>query len=116
MKNLPIEQLDEYSRFAVNHILKRFPEWENHLSVDQPEGYEKPYAVFELPCPSLTVEQGLWVATFDMEITVGFHTDHTHFNDFDNVLNVEPINNAVEYIDEIISKRIAVVSSYEAIA
>ncbi|WP_414583775.1 hypothetical protein [Scytonema sp. PCC 10023] len=79
MKNLLIEQLDEYSRFAVNHILKRFPQWENHLIVDQPEGYEKPYAVFELPCSSPAVKQGLWVATFGMEITVGSHTHHTHF-------------------------------------
>jgi hypothetical protein len=114
MKNLPIEQLDEYSCFAVNHILKGFPELDSHLTIDQPEGYAKPYAVFELPCPSPTVKQGLWVATFDMEITVGFHTHHSHFNDFDDVFNVKPINDALEYIDEIISERIVVISWYQS--
>ncbi len=99
------EQLDAYSRFAVGCILDRFPAWREHMVFRRPDGYEHAFADFELASPSPAIEQGLWVSTADEEITVGLHTHHSHFTDYDNRSNPQHITDALNHVQELLYER-----------
>lgn len=106
------EQLDEYSRFAVGRILDRFPAWREHMVFRRPDGYGHAFADFTLSCPSPAIEHGLCVSTADEEITVGLHTHHSHFTDYDNRSNPEHISDALDYVQELLDERTAIISWY----
>jgi hypothetical protein len=57
-------------------------------------------------------ESGLHLSTADDELTVGFHTDHEHFTDYDNRLNPQAIETGLRYAADIINERRGVVSWY----
>jgi hypothetical protein len=105
-------ELDDYSRFAVSIILARFPQWEAFATLTpQPDGLGSIVA-FNVPCPSPAVEQGLWVSTADEELSVGFHTHHNHFTDYENRLNLARIEAGLSHAADIIDDRVGVVSWY----
>ena len=107
-----LEQLDEYSRLAVGRILERFPAWRKHMVFRRPDGYEHAFADFALASPSPAIEHGLWVSTADEEITVGLHTHHSHFTDYDNHSNPAHIGHALDHVQELLDERSAIVSWY----
>src|ERR1044072_4945803 len=79
----PLESgLDAYSAVVVPLILTRFPEWESSAKLSPRTGCGGNVVGFNLPCPSPAAEYGLWVSTADEELSVGFHTHHTHFTDY----------------------------------
>ncbi len=105
-------QLDEYSRFAVGLILSRFPVWRSHVAFRRPDGYASPFADFELQSPSPAIARGLWVSTADEEVTVGLHTHHSHFTDYDNRFDPQHIIDALDYVQDIFDDRCVIVSWY----
>jgi len=107
-----LEQLDKYSRFAVGRILERFPAWSEHMVFRRPDGYEHAFADFELACPSSAIEHDLWVSTADEEITVGLHTHHSHFTDYDNRSDPAHIGDALDHVLDLLDERTAIVSWY----
>ena len=107
-----LEQLDAYSRLAVGCVLDRFPTWREHMVFRRPDGYERAFADFELASPSPAIEQGLWVSTADEEITVGLHTHHSHFTDYDNRFNPQRITDALDHVQELLDERCAIASWY----
>ena len=107
-----LEQLDDYSRFAVGLILERFPAWREQMVFRRPDGYEHAYADFALVSPSPAIEHGLWVSTAAEEITVGLHTHHSHFTDYDNRSNPAHISDALDHVQELLDERTAIVSWY----
>ena len=78
----------------------------------RPDGYEHAFADFALASPSPAIEHGLWVSTADEEITVGLHTHHSHFTDYDNCSNPKHINDALDHVQELLDERSAIVSWY----
>ena len=102
MAGLLASNIDDYSKFAVGLILVRFPDWEPFSCVQS--DINSVFVDFYIPCPSLAVERGLWVSTANQELTVGFHTDHNHFTDYDDPLNPEPVeaglNQAAAYLED----------------
>jgi hypothetical protein len=112
MATLGDESLDEYSQLAVTLILARFPKWEPFVKLSpRPDGAGN-VVEFNIPCPSPAAESGLWVSTADEELTVGFHTHHTHFTDYENRTHHSQIDAGLKYAAEIVEERIGVLSYY----
>jgi len=107
-----VEQLDEYSRFAVSRILGHFPAWGEQMVFRRPDGYTHAFAEFALSSPSPAIEHGLWVSTADEEITVGLHTHHSHFTDYENRSNPEHVSDALDHVQDLLDERSAIVSWY----
>ena len=106
------ERLDAYSRFAVPLILARFPGWELFAKLStRPDGAGN-VVEFNIPCPSSAAESGLWVSTADEELSVGFHTHHGHFTDYEDRTNRTQIDAGLDYAAAIVEDRIGVLSYY----
>ncbi len=104
--------LDAYSRLAVPMILARFPDWEAFAKVEpRPDGAGG-VAEFNIPCPSSAAEHGLWVSTADEELSVGFHTHHSHFTDYNDRTHTAQIEAGVGHAADIVAERVGVVSWY----
>lgn len=104
--------LDAYSRCAVPLILDRFPKWEPFAKLSPRSDGAGSVVEFDIPCPSPTAEYGLWISTADEELSVGFHTHHNHFTDYENRFNPEQITAGLRYAADIIEERVGVVSWY----
>jgi hypothetical protein len=107
-----LRQLDEYSQVAAQRILERFPDWRTRIVLRRPNGYDHAFADFELPCPSPAIEHGLWVSTADEEITVGLHTYHTHFTNYNEGFDAQHIDDALDHVQELLDERTVIVSWY----
>jgi hypothetical protein len=104
--------LDAYSRVAVPLILARFPEWERLAKLSpRPDGAGSAVE-FNIPCPSPAAEYGLWMSTADEELSVGFHTHHDHFTDYENRLNMAQMEAGIQHAVDIIEERVGVISWY----
>jgi hypothetical protein len=105
--------LDAYSRFALPLILARFPEWESDGAVQpRPDG-EGVTVEFNIPCPNQATEMSLWVSTAEEELTVGFHTHHDHFTDYDTRLSADQIGVGLDLAVAYLEDRRGVVSWYQ---
>ena len=78
----------------------------------RPDSYTHAFADFEFASPSPTIEHGLWVSTADEEITVGLHTHHSHFTDYDDRTNPAHIIHALDHVQELLDERVAIASWY----
>jgi hypothetical protein len=114
MAGLLESDLDAYSQVAVPLILARFPEWEPFAKLaPRPDGAGN-VVEFNIPCPSPAAEYGLWVSTADEELSVGFHTHHNHFTDYETRLNREQIAAGIQHASNIVEERVGVVSWYRS--
>jgi hypothetical protein len=104
--------LDEYSRQVASLILARFPEWEACARPEEREDGLGSTVQFQVPCPSATLEQGLWVWTGDEELEVGFHTHQRHYTDYEDRLNPEVMEAGVQQIVDVVEERSGVASYY----
>jgi hypothetical protein len=112
MAKLTEGDLDAYSQVAVPLILSRFPGWESYATVlPRPDGAGC-VVEFNVPCPSPATEAGLWVSTADEELSVGFHTHHRHFTNYEDRLNRSQIEAGLEYAAAIVADRVGAVSYY----
>ncbi|MFL5327846.1 MAG: hypothetical protein ACJ8C4_02940 [Gemmataceae bacterium] len=112
MARQPMEELDDYSRVLVPIILARFPAWEPFAKLSpRPDGAGN-VVEFNVPCPSRGAESGLWVSTADEELSVGFHTHHSHFTNYDDCTNRETIEAGLDYAAAIFEDRVGVLSYY----
>ena len=103
-----LNDLDSYSEFAVGIILRRFPEWEQYAKASIDGSAE-----FQIPCPSPAVEHGLWISTADNELTVGFHTDHCHFTDYEKPQNLAVVHQGLNFAAAILKDRCGILSWYQ---
>ena len=113
MAGVRVTDLDAYSRFAVPLILARFPHWEPLAVVTAGPDGAGGTVEFRVPCPSPAVETGLWVSTADEELTLGFHTHHGHFTNYDGRLNPELVAAGLDQAAAYLEDRRGVVSWYE---
>jgi hypothetical protein len=112
MPTLRADNLDEYSRVVVPLVLVRFPEWEPFAKLlPRPDGAGG-VIDFNIPCLSLGAEAGLLISTADEELTVGFHTHHGHFTDYENRTDRAQIDAGLDYAAAIVEDRIGVLSYY----
>ncbi len=109
MADLRTDLLDDFSRFALPLILTRFPEWESFASINLTADNLE----IRIPCPSPAVTEGLWVSTADQEMTVGFHTYHSHFTDFDRPMNPNLIEAALNQASAYLHEQRGIVTWYK---
>ncbi len=112
MPKLSLTELDDYSRVVLPLIMARFPEWELLATYSpRPDGAG---SVVELnvPCPSPAAESGLWVSTADEELSVGFHSHHIHFTDYEDRVSRGQIDAGIQHAADILAERVGVVSWY----
>jgi hypothetical protein len=112
MAELAASDLDEYSRLAVPLLLARFPAWEQFAKLSPRLDGAGNVVDFNIPCPSPAAESGLWLSTVDEELSVGFHTHHNHFTDYENRLDTHRIEAGLQHAAEIVEERVGVVSWY----
>jgi hypothetical protein len=112
MAGLLASDLDEYSRVAVPRILACFPEWEQFAKLRPRSDGAGSVVDFNVPCPSPSIEYGLWVSTADEELSVGFHTHHSHFTDYADRLNLGQIEAGLQQAVDVVNERAGVVSWY----
>jgi hypothetical protein len=113
MLEFRLEELDAYTRIALPRILDRFPNWERHLAIHSGDGDTGSVARIALPPENASVDLGLWVWTDDGELTVGFHTHHSHFADYaENPTHHVTIAYGLDYAADVLADRIGVVSHY----
>lgn len=112
MADLLQHDLDPYSRLAVRLVLERFPDWEPFAAVKAGADGSSGAVEFNVPCANPAVEYGFWVWTDGEELTVGFHTHHTHFTDYDDRSHVRQIAAGLDYAADILAERIGVLSWY----
>jgi hypothetical protein len=106
--------LDEYSKVAYDLMLRRHPSWSAYAwALPASYGGDDLHVVIEIPCPSGGVEHGLYVSTENKELTVGFHTDHCHFTDYDHPVNPAVIHQGISHAVEFMRDRIGVLSWYQ---
>jgi hypothetical protein len=103
-----LHDLDSYSEFAVGIVLRRFPEWEQYAKTSLDGTAE-----FEIPCRSPAIERALWISTANNELTVGFHTDHCHFTDYDNPCNLAVVHQGLDFAVAILKDRCGILSWYQ---
>ncbi len=115
MAGLLASNLDAYSRFAVPLILARFPDWEPFAVVQERPDGAGGTVEFNVPCPSPAAEMGLWISTDQEELSVGFHTDHSHFTDYESRLNPEVIGVGIDQAAAYFEDRSGVVSWYQGV-
>jgi hypothetical protein len=106
------QDLDAYSKFAVPIILARFPDWQPFAKFAPWFDGSAHFVNFNVPSPNPAVEFGLWVSTADEELTVGFHTHHRHFTNYNNRTEQGLIDAGLEYAADILEERIGVLSYY----
>lgn len=112
MEDFSKSNLDLYSRMAVKAILTRFPEWADFAKLTpRPDGGGNAVE-FCIPCPSKSVDGGLWVSTADEELSVGFHTHHRHFTDYEHRLNSRQIEAGLQMVADILAETLGIVSWY----
>jgi hypothetical protein len=104
---------DAYTRFALRLILARFPEWEPYCVASPRQDGAGSTVEFIVPCPNPAVESGLYVSTAADELTIGFHTDHGHFTDFDSPLNRDRIEQGLNQAAAYLEDRLGAVSWYQ---
>lgn len=102
-----MKNLDSYSEFAVGIILWRFPQWAEYAKPTKEGAVE-----FEIPCPSTAVDSGLWISPENNKLTVGFHTDHCHFTDYESPQNLSVIHQGLDFVVEILKDRRGILSWY----
>ena len=112
MMTLGEDEWDAYTRFAAPLILARFPDWEDIANLMPRADGEGCALEFNLPCPSPDNARGLWVSTADDELTVGFHTHHRHYSNYEIPLNPEQVDVGIQFADDILEERVGVVSWY----
>jgi len=104
--------LDAYSRLAVSAVLARFPEWEGFARLTpRPDGAGS-VVEFDVPCPSPAAAYGLLLSTAGAELTVGFHTHHDHYTNYDNPLDPGPIEDGVRRAADYVGERVGVACWY----
>jgi hypothetical protein len=97
---------------AVPLILARFPDWEPFAKLSpRPDGAGN-VIDFNIPCPFPAAEAGFLVSTADEELTVGFHTHHGHFTDYEDRTDRTQIDAGLDYAAAIVEDRIGVLSYY----
>ena len=95
---------------APQELLHEFPHWAEFSRLETADDGAG-FVVIQVPAPlEANVEHGLIIDTSNNEVTVGFDCYHSHFDDF--VGNGEHFGTkaALEFIKQIISERVAIVS------
>lgn len=101
-----------YTTIVAERLIGEFPEWRELAVLDTRPGASPGALLLEVPCPSAAVQEGLWISTNGDEITVGFHTHHVHFADYEGLDSNAHIEGAVQYIQGLLADEFLVESWY----
>jgi hypothetical protein len=105
---MPISSLN-----AAEQLFVEFPEW-RALSRGEKNEDGTEYLVIEVTPPAhAMVEHGLVIDTSNEEVTVGFDSYHSHFDDWVGDGEQFGTRAAIEFIKQILSERTAVVSWWQ---
>ncbi|MDH5828911.1 hypothetical protein QFW80_00030 [Luteimonas sp. M1R5S18] len=95
---------------AAKELFVEFPEWTEFVSWEAADDGTR-YLVIQVPAPPMAdVEHGLHIDTSNNEVTVGFDFYHSHFDDFIGDGEHFGTKAALEFIRQIVSERVAIVS------
>lgn len=101
------ESLNRHSLDAsnVDLLLSEFPKWRTLVRAETDDDGRR-YFVVEVKAPKpANVEHGLLISTSNDEVTVGFDTFHSHFDDW-----VGESESALVFIKQLVTEHVAVLS------
>src|SRR5438270_13193705 len=98
---------------AAEQLFAEFPEWRALARTETAEGGAEFLVIEVAPPPQAMVEHGLVIDTSNDEVTVGFDCYHSHFDDWVGDGEHFGTQAAIEFIKQIVSERIVVVSWWQ---
>ena len=106
------EQLNAYARRVADRLFRHFPDWAQLATTDPHPNADPGALLIEVVAKSNNTEHGLYVSTDGDELTIGFHTHHCHFADYHQKGCDIHIENAIEYINQLINEEYVIHSWY----
>jgi hypothetical protein len=103
-------RLGAFAGRAANRIASALPEYAALITADD-EGN----LAMEIPCPSPSVDRGVFVLTDNddqADVSVGFHTHHWHFRDWHEAGTDAFLEDAIGTIRALLAEGLVVVSVY----
>jgi hypothetical protein len=91
----------------AERLAAAFADVEHRVEID-----EYGELLLEIPCPSPSVDTGLWISTFSTDVVVGFHTQHSHFGEGWDYGDRDHVDEAIAVAREWLAERMVVVSWY----
>jgi hypothetical protein len=97
-------------RTSAEVLFQAFPEW-RELVRREVDRFGSEYVLVEVtPPPAANVDEGLWIDTWNDEITVGFDGYHEHFDEWAGESSPFGTQSALEFVQQIVEERVAFLS------
>jgi hypothetical protein len=110
--NSIIDNLNPYARRVATHLFRHFPDWATLATTDPNPNADFGALLLEIPANLSGSEIVLHIWSDGDELTVGLHTHHCHFSDYDQRETDEHIEDGVEYIKNLIQENFVIYSWY----
>ena len=78
-----IDNLNPYARRVATHLFRHFPDWATLATTDPNPNADSGALLLEIPANLSGSEIVLHIWSDSDELTVGLHTHHCHFADYD---------------------------------
>jgi hypothetical protein len=106
-----LSDLNPYARRVAMHLFRQFPDWTAFATIDSHPNADA--GSLKLEVPSGSPKQGvLHISTDGDELTIGFHTHHCHFTDYDQLGTDSHIQDGIEYLGKLIVEEFVIHSWY----
>ena len=103
-------QVEDPVRTSAEVLFQAFPEW-RELVRREVDRFGSEYVLVEVtPPPAANVDEGLWIDTWNDEITVGFDGYHEHFDEWAGESSPFGTQSALEFVQQIVEERVAFLS------
>ena len=110
--NSIIDNLNPYARRVATHLFRNFPDWATLATTDPNPNADSGALLLEIPANLSGSEIVLHVWSDSDELTVGLHTHHCHFADYDQRETDDHIEDGIAYIKNLIQEKIVIYSLY----
>ena len=106
------ENLNPYAQRVAACFSRHFPAWTNLIRCNPDPTVDEGSLLVEVPVPSLNMDNGLFIGTDYGQLTIGLHTHHVHFADWEQCGDDQHIDEGMRYIEAFINEEYVVQSWY----
>lgn len=107
-----LDELNPYGRRVATQLFRHFPDWSAFARIDPHPNADAGALLVEISASSPNIRNGLHISTDGDELTIGLHTHHCHFADYDQHGTDEHIEDGIEYIKQLIQEDYVIHSWY----
>jgi hypothetical protein len=107
-----LNELNPYGRRVATQLFRHFPDWSTFARIDPHPNADSGALLVEISANSPNIRNRLRISTDGDELTIGLHTHHCHFADYDQRGTDEHIEDGIEYIKQLIQEDYVIHSWY----